>query len=281
MRSGITGKRSGICRIRRVLASVCAVLVISSAGFTQSGRALFIPEGGNFIVFRNAAQYRILHQRKFLGADIRTRIQRIASGKRIVSAADDPAGFAAAEAMTSVINDIRQRAVNEADLRNYLNFAESAVAGNIDILQRMRVLGVRAAGGILNTDDREILQSEVQQLRDQIDMNARFSTFNTIKVIPGLTSKNLGLDRVDLVRDRYGSIGVIDSALQRLTKLRTMKGIRSRLLEMRIQGKMIYLINLQSAESRIRDADIAGEISALLKDNVLLRMSDGVLLLRK
>lgn len=254
------------------------MIAVPFAGFSRDGRALFIPDTGNFIVYRNAAQHRVVNQGKFLDADMRTRIQRIASGKRIVSAADDPAGFAAAEAMASVINGICQQAVNEADLRNYLNFAESAVAGDMDILQRMRVLAVRAAGPILNTDDREILQSEVDQLRDQVDMNSEFSTFNTKKVIPGLTSKSLGLEKVDLVGDRYGSIGIIDSALGRLSKIRSMKGVRSTLMEMRIKGKMIYFINLQGAESGIRDADIAGEISALVKDRVLLRMSHGVLL---
>ena len=100
-------------------------------------------------------------------------------------------------------------------------------------------------------------------------------------MIAGLTSVNLGLDRVDLVRDRYGSLEIIDSALGRLTKLRVVKGVRSNLMEMRIKGKMIYFINLQSAESGIRDADIAGEVSALLKNRTLLRMSHGVMLLGK
>lgn len=274
--------RGGITRgISGAAAFGIAVLVMLSGGFAQSAKGLFIPDRGNFIVYSHGTQYRILHQGRFLDADTRTRIQRIASGKRIVSAADDPAGFAVAEGMTSIINSIRQQAVNEADLKNYLNFAESAIAGNMDLLQRMRVLAVRAAGGIMNTDDREILQSEVAQLRDQVDLNAAFSTFNTKRVIPGLTSVNLGLDRVDLVRDRYGSLEIIDSALGRLTKLRVVKGVRSNLMEMRIKGKMIYFINLQSAESGIRDADIAGEVSALLKNRTLLRMSHGVMLLGK
>jgi len=258
--------------------------LLSGSGWVypeEAGSYIIIPHRSNFIVYGSGSEYFVLRQEKFLNAKIRNNIRKLSSGLRIVTAGDDPAGFAVAEKMRAIIREIEQVSLNEEDLKNYYAFVESAIAQDAEILKRMRVLVLRASGGILSRDDREIIQHEIETLKGAIDMNAAFSQFNTKQVIPMLTTGNLKLHSVDVISNLSGSLDAIDRALARLTKMRSGAGIRSSLMELRIRGRSVYYIGLQHAESRIRDLDIALEVSKLLKNATMLKVPYGLILQRR
>ena len=143
----------------------------------------------------------IISQSKITELKLDKNLSQLASAKRINNASDDPAGFAVAEKMESLLKQLRQESMNAEDMRNFHVYAESAIAQDQELLQRIRLLIVRASSGILAAEDRGYIQTEISELLNQVNMNAKFSQFNTINVIPELTAKNLGLDGVDVVQE--------------------------------------------------------------------------------
>jgi flagellin len=251
------------------------------ASSERAEKYIVIPLSSNFFVYGNERGYSVLRQSEYLHKRTVENIRRLSSGLRIVTAGDDPANFAVAEKMKSLILEIQRRSLNEGDLRNYFRYVESAIEQDIELLRRMRTVVLRASSGILAGDDREIIQAEIDALRKGIDMNASLSRFNRKQVIPRLTSHNLGIHEVDVVSNLGNSLGAIDRAINRLIGMRSVAGTKTALLELRIRGKSIYYVNMQAAESRIRDLDMASEISALLKNYSIIRFSYGVIVRSK
>lgn len=263
-----------------LLGCLAVMSFLPGKAFSEKEKYMVIPLSSNFFVYGNARDYSVLPQ-GYLDKGIVKNLRKLSSGLRIVTAGDDPAGFAVAEKMKSVILEIQRRSLNEGDLRSYFRYVESAIEQDIEILRRMRAVVLRASSGILGRDDREIIQAEIDALRKGIDMNASLSRFNRKEVIPHLTSHNLGLYDVDVVRNTGNSLRAIDRAISRLIGMRGVAGTRAAVLELRIRGRSIYYINLQAAESRIRDLDMASEISELLKNYSIIRFSYGVILRRR
>ena len=239
---------------------------------------MIMPDASNVVIYGRGSDYFVVRKQHFLNMEIRENIQKLSSGLRIVTPQVDPAGFAVAEKMESILQQVKQQSVNEEDLRNYMKFVESALKQDSDILMRMRQLVLRASGGILNKDDRELVQSEIDMMKDAINHNAQFSTFNTRKVIPDLTAAELGVQDVNVVRSPYNAIDTIDNAMQRIQRMRSSLGAQDNVLQMRIQGKQVYYINLQAAESNIRDLDMASEIRKMLINKTLLKTQYGLIL---
>lgn len=242
---------------------------------------LFKPDGSNFYVYGRGTDTFIINQSKLTSSNINKLFEQLSFGKRINSAADDPSGLAVSEKMEALLRQLRQSSMNDEDMRNFYNVVESAIAQDQDLLNRVRELLIQGASGILATDDREIIQSEISELLKQIDMNARFSQFNTIPVIQDLTTKNLGLDKVDIVHNPDKSIGIVDAALTKLTKGRVLKGIQSNILTFRIEGKNWYYVNFVESVSRITDMEMSEGISDLVKNSVILKSQHGLLLRSK
>ncbi len=259
------------------------ILIMAAAPLRAGlpGSYAIIPNNSNFLIYGQGNDYFVLRQGKYLNREIQKSIERLSSGLRIVTPKDDPAGFAVSENLFKIYREVLQRSINEEDMRNYLNFVDSAVNRDSSIIKRMRLLVMRASNGILSRDDRELIQSEIDQLKREIDMNAKFTQFNKKKIIPRLTTEELGLDRVDVVSNPYNSLRVLDETQTRLLNLRANLGAETNRLELRIKGKRLYYVNLMAAESRMRDLDMAEEITELIKNRVLLKTNYGVLLLRR
>ncbi len=245
------------------------------------GTYAIIPDNSNFFIYGKGSDYFVLRQGKILNSEIQSSLEKLSSGLRIVTPKDDPAGFAVSENLFKVYREVLQRSLNEEDMRNYLNFVDSAVERDSAVVKRMRLLATRASNGILSTEDRQLIQGEIDQLKREINMNAEFSQFNRKKVIPQLTVEELGLDRVDVVTNPYNSLRILDETQTRLLKLRANLGAEANQLELRIKGKRIYYMKLMAAESRLRDLNMAEEISKLIKNRVLLKTNYGVLLLKR
>lgn len=112
-------------------------------------------------------------------------LQRLSSGLRINSAADDASGLAISEKLRGQISGMKRASMNAQDGISYLQTAEGAMSSVTSMLQRMRELAVQAGNGIYTTNDREMLQLEVDQLKDEINRISQTSEFNTKKLLDG------------------------------------------------------------------------------------------------
>ena len=125
-------------------------------------------------------------------------IQRLSSGLRINSAADDAAGLAISEKMRAQIRGLGQAQDNAQDGISLIQTAEGALQQTTDILQRMRELVIKAQNtGVLTDNDRTSISSELSTLRDEIDRIATSTTFNSKKLLNGelgneMESANIG-----------------------------------------------------------------------------------------
>lgn len=249
---------------------------------TNAGRPyLILPEGGNMLIYGTGSEYFILDREKYLNAEILKNFEKLSSGLRIVRPSDDPSGFAVAEKLKTVILEVQRRSLNEQDMRNYLDYVESALSHDSTLLSRIRELSLQASNGILGRDDRELIQTEVSQLVREIDANAAYAEFNTKKVIPGLTAQSLGVRNIDVAADPAGCIRAVDAAMSTILKMRAESGASANILEFRIRGRSFYYVNLQASESRIRDLDMSEEISALLKNRTLIKSDYGLIIMEK
>jgi len=115
-------------------------------------------------------------------------IQKLSSGLRINSAADDAAGLAISEKMRSQIRGLNRATMNAQDGISMIQTAEGALNETHSMLQRMRELAVQSSNDTLTSNDRLEIQKEVNQLRDEIDRISRTTEFNTKKLLDGSQS---------------------------------------------------------------------------------------------
>lgn len=271
------GQRDTSMHGKKIFVFIAAAL-LAAAGTPAERPILFMPEGANFYVFSKGATTLYLDQARATRLQIGRSLEKLSSGKRIHSAGDDPAGMAVAEKIRSLVDGMKRSSMNDADWRNYLGYRESALAQSSSVLQRMRELALRASGGILSADDREIIQGEIDLLIGSIDSAARFSLFNGLAAIEDCTAAGLGVANVSVVRDPGGAIEKIDAGLQKIRYLRTAAGARQNVMTWRIQGAELRLVNLVSTYSRISDLEMAEEISELVRGGILLKTQYGTVL---
>ncbi|HTW82758.1 MAG TPA: flagellin [Candidatus Sulfotelmatobacter sp.] len=118
-------------------------------------------------------------------ADLSTTVQRLSSGLRINSAADDPSGLAIAESLQSQVNGFDQGAQNVQDATNAAQIADGALGTTTDILQRIRTLAVEGSSDLTSTDDRANLQAEVQQLLLEVNRISQDTSYNGQNLLDG------------------------------------------------------------------------------------------------
>jgi flagellin len=115
-------------------------------------------------------------------------VQRLSSGLRINTAADDPSGLAIAESLQAQVNGFDQGARNVQDATNASQVAEGALSTTTDILQRIRTLAVEGASDITSTQDRANLQAEVSQLLLEVNRISQDTNFNGQALLDGTHS---------------------------------------------------------------------------------------------
>ncbi len=121
-------------------------------------------------------------------------MQRISSGRRINSAADDPAGLAISEGMKAQIRGLQQASRNVQDGISVIQVADGALNETNSMLQRLRELAVQATNGTLSPQDRKAIQVEVDQLTSGINRIATDTQFNTINIIDPSNGKYDAVD---------------------------------------------------------------------------------------
>ncbi len=213
----------------------------------------------------------------------------LASGKRINSAADDAAGLAISEKLLTQINGYNTGTNNAADGINMMNVAEGALSGIHDSLQRMRELAVQAQNGIYSASDKEMIQMEIDGLKQSIQDAAKGTEFNTMKLLDGsfaslslATNPSGGGLEIQMENSTLASLGIadfdvtgkfsldsLDSAISAVSKARSRLGAKTNALSHTINYNENAGLNLMAANSRIRDTDYGKAIIDRNRDNIL------------
>lgn len=157
-----------------------------------------------------------------------TAMQRLSTGLRINSAKDDAAGLAITTRMTAQVRGYGMAIRNANDGISMTQTAEGAIGQVQDMLQRMRELAVQASSGTLNSTDRASLQTEVSQLKSEIDNIASKTSFNTIKLLDG-TAKNIalqtGINNGDTMTVGFDSVKTKDIGIGAQAAVTSMGGV--------------------------------------------------------
>jgi flagellin len=234
-------------------------------------------------------------------------IERLASGEAINRAGDDASGMAVSEKMRTQINGLVQAEKNTQNGLSFIQVAEGSFQQVNDILQRIRVLAVQAANGIYSNSDRIQIQVEVSQLIEEIDRISSSAEFNRMKMLTGEYARGsntgsmffhvgansnqrirvyiatINAKAFNLVDDKklkrsVSSVGqsnsmieYVDGALERLNRQRADLGAYYNRMENTIKALTRSHENLQAADSRIRDVDMAAQMVEYTKDQILVQ----------
>jgi len=137
-------------------------------------------------------------------------IQKLSTGLRINSAADDAAGFAISEKMRAQISGLEIAVRNTQDATSMLQTAEGALGETNSMLQRMRELAVQASNDTLTSQDRSYIQLEINQLSDQIDRIAKTTQFNKKRLLDGSSAGITSTSNINVKAYVNGSLREID-----------------------------------------------------------------------
>ena len=251
---------------------------------------------------------------KFKHWDVNRSTEKLSSGMRINKSGDDASGLAVSEKMRTQIQGLRQAERNSEDGMSFIQTTEGYLDQTSQILQRIRVLAVQSSNGIYTNEDRQLIQVEVSALIDEVDRIASQAEFNKFKLLLGdysrtnpkasmwfhiganmhqrervyigtMTAEGLNLKEktgeflanLSTADKANRTIGVIDEALQKISKQRADLGAYFNRLEFASKGLMNAYENIQASESRIRDADMAETMVDLTKDQILVQSGTSML----
>ncbi|MCR3757777.1 flagellin [Clostridium felsineum] len=234
-------------------------------------------------------------------------IQKLSSGYRINKAGDDAAGLAISEKMRAQINGLNQSTRNAQDGISLVQTAEGNLNETQAILQRMRELAVQSSTGTNTSTDRANLELEFKQLQSEVTRIAVQSEFNTKKLLDGsltgtsqmtfqigansgqtislainnMSATSLGVNTTTASISTQGNaqkaITLVQKAIDSVSSERAKLGSVQNRLEHTINNLNTDAENLQSAESRVRDVDMASEMMNYTKSNVLVQAAQAML----
>jgi flagellin len=217
-------------------------------------------------------------------------MERLASGFRINRAADDAAGLAISEKLRGQIGGLAQAQRNANDAVSLVQTAEGALDEVHSMLQRVRELAVQFKNGSLSTEDRNAIQSEVNQLSSEIERVGAETEFNNIKLLnasgavtfqvgaeDGQTisvstislASSVGTAAFSLSATGTADLSEIDAAINAVSAQRSTFGAVQNRLEHTLSNLATYEENLTASESRIRDVDMAKEMTTFTKYQIL------------
>lgn len=257
----------------------------------------------NMVINNNLLAINAHRALKLTGGDQSKAVEKLSSGLRINRAADDAAGLAISEKMRAQIRGLNQASRNAQDGISLIQTAEGAINETHAILQRMRELAVQAANGTYQDEDRELIQKEVEQLIEELDDITVKTEFNKMKLVDGSLSGGItfhvgpneehafsvnmvnasaeALEVADVdISTQSGAqkaITTIENAIIKVAEFRAELGAVQNRLEHTIKNIDISAENLQAAESRIRDTDMAKEMMNFVRTNILQQAATSML----
>ncbi|PKL24675.1 MAG: flagellin [Spirochaetae bacterium HGW-Spirochaetae-3] len=247
--------------------------------------------------------------------ELNKNMEKLASGQRINRAGDDASGLAVSEKLRGQIRGLNQAQRNIENGVSFIQTTEGYLQETQDILHRVRELAVQSSNGIYTAEDRMQIQVEVSQLVDEINRIASHAQFNGMNILTGrfakeggqvmqlqvganmdqnervfigtMTATALGLQgaqgategtiSIEDPEKANASIGNLDAALKMVSKQRADLGAYQNRFEMASKGVAIAAENLQAAESRIRDTDMASQMVDYVKNQILSQAGGAML----
>lgn len=233
--------------------------------------------------------------------------EKLSSGYKINRAADDAAGLSISEKMRNQIRGLNKASDNAQDGISLVQTAEGALNEVHSMLQRMSELAVQAANGTNATTDRTALNDEVQQLKTEIRRVGSTTQFNKMNILDGGFSAGtkkalqvgananqtisiaisalksvVGSSLIDDLKigtatNAQSAITTVQSSIEKLSTLRSKLGAVQNRLEHTVANLDNISENTQSAESRIRDTDMAEEMVQYSKNNILQQAGQSML----
>jgi len=245
-------------------------------------------------------------QRQLLNSSnaLNTSFERLSSGFRINSAADDAAGLQITNRMTSQIHGLNQAVRNAQDGISVAQVAEGAMQEVTTSLHRMRQLAVQAQNGINSTADRAALQKEVSALRVEIDRIASTTQFAGQNLLSGgytgrkflvgaNAGQNISISLSSVAADDIGisagavsvlsttdassALAVIDTAISAIGAQRANLGAIQNRFQSTIRNLSNISENVSGARSRIMDTDFAKETAELTRNQIIQQASTTIL----
>lgn len=234
-------------------------------------------------------------------------LEKLSSGYRINRAGDDAAGLAISEKMRAQIKSLDTAQKNAQDGISLVQTAEGALTEVHDMLNRMVELAQQSANGTYdNATDRKNLQAELESLQTEIDRIADSTNFNGQKLLDGSVSglslqigedsatynqlslsignmktASLGVAaasvKVDAVTSAQAAVATIKAAINTVSETRGKLGATQNRLEHTVNNLGATSENMQTAEGRIRDTDMAKEMMAYTKNNILSQAAQSML----
>lgn len=218
-------------------------------------------------------------------------MESLSSGLRINSASDDVAGYAISQRLQGQVNGLNQAAQNAQDAVSLSQTAQGSLNDVTQMLQRVRELAVQYANGTTSTTDKEAIQSEVNQLVSEIDRVGETTQFNGVDLLNGATtiSFQVGANDGEVIsvttitlsaaigEISLTSISGIDAALDAVSSAAGEFGSVQNRIQYTESNLEVYSQNLSSAVSSIVDVNMAAEMTAFTKDQVLQQAGVSIL----
>lgn len=230
--------------------------------------------------------------------------QRLSSGYRVNSAADDAAGLAISESMKSQIRSYTVAQRNASDAQSMAQTAEGALGDVHDIMGRMRELAMQSSNGDLGSTDRGYINTEFKSLQNEVTRiqgSAKFNGKQLINATAATTTFQVGLNNVssDQIAVTFGGVkltsitanttdlstatgalnalATIDTAIQNVSTARSNFGTAMNRMDFATSNIQTMQLNITAANSRIRDVDVASETANLSRNQVLTQAGTAVL----
>ncbi len=241
------------------------------------------------------------------GEHQRNSLDHLASGTRINKAADDAAGLAISEKLKANIRSVRQATRNSNDGISLIQVAEGGMNEISNIFIRLRELSIQSASDTVGLTERAFIDKEVQQLKSEVDRIANVTEYDGVRLLNGSSpplefqvgiNNNPLLDRfifesiqLNSSLSSFGLEGVstqtkenaqqnlamLDTAIDHLNGNRATLGALQNRMQSTVANLAVYRENLEAANSRIRDTDMAEESSEMIKNNILTQATVSVL----
>lgn len=234
-------------------------------------------------------------------------MKKISSGKKINSAKDNPLKIEQSENFRMQIRALEMANKNLQDSSSMIQVADSTMGTISEALIRMKELTVQAASETTNEADRNIIQSEIDQLKSYIDDTANNTEFNGNKLLVNgnvtdnskpkyvemqiganvgdsigipffnVSSETLGIDKLDVVNDATKALNSIDEALKNVNGCRAKYGAVQNRLENSIEITSSSSYIYEKSSSDINDADIALEMAEIARTSILMESATAMM----
>ncbi len=208
-------------------------------------------------------------------------LEKLSSGLAVNRAADDAAGLSISESMRAQVANLKRWAKNAQDGVSFVQTAEGALDEVSNMLVRMTELAAEEQDGIMKQGDKDNITNELNALKDEITSIVGDTKFNgknindaAVNLASGVDTSAVGLSSFSVAGIDAGSIS---TAVSNLSTVRAKLGALQNRLEYKINNLNCTVENLTASESRIRDTDMAAEMSTFNKTSILVQAATSML----